>query len=687
MVDEQKCKESKSITSHCWSQILHGSTMVYIKNAKNELSKSGLPSGTRLKKETKKKIEMEQIPKDSKKKIKRKLVEDECVNDYSRISTEIILSSSKKPKKKKPRKDIPIVQEESKPVCYNSDGHSLVEWSSKSDDNTDTCMTTKKKKNSTDTEADVNTTTFPTYDVVESSVKVKTKKKKRKDKILEENKNDFPPKEKRNPLQTEGSSKKKKLKELKITAESQHRIPEAGDGNLQVDEVLEREEKKKKKKKKKGKHSDNVKDCELTFASQSDTDEHRGKSHCLNETNDASTDTKLDKKLIPALLFEDLHFPDAGQNSFNENSTGDINSPKKKKKHKHTKDKALEISKLSSCDSARKRKIEGDGDKQRVKKMKNSADQVKSNIKECVSSTSTVEEGGLDEIHIDQAQRLALQGEIDRESGRTTKPQVKYCTKPKPTERGSSSSQDTSLIPFHDQKCPVSVEGNEQQMLVQSLRRTMGLLRTHMDRFWVELDQILESMSSGVTSENSFETVKHFTEFLSSSDMLQDLHSMTLMDSQIERTAESTPLSLGRHLTAAGPTAKCFGPLPDVELLNVSEDREKVLLTMSHGRPERFAVLLFEELVPLAKYMEWNQLVNWDGSRGKMAIPANLHTKVLETVGRYFKIDRAVVKDIKKKVNELLRKPRKRNVSAFLRNIQEHIQSFQISVPETVQPS
>lgn len=70
------------------------------------------------------------------------------------------------------------------------------------------------------------------------------------------------------------------------------------------------------------------------------------------------------------------------------------------------------------------------------------------------------------------------------------------------------------------------------------------------------------------------------------------------------------------------------------------EEREKLYIESAgqdeKPRPECFAVLLFKSLVPHEVYMEWSGAVNFDGCRGKNALPNNLRKAIAEILCRRF---------------------------------------------------
>ncbi|XP_072554771.1 uncharacterized protein [Paramormyrops kingsleyae] len=103
--------------------------------------------------------------------------------------------------------------------------------------------------------------------------------------------------------------------------------------------------------------------------------------------------------------------------------------------------------------------------------------------------------------------------------------------------------------------------------------------------------------------------------------------------------------------------------LPDVLLNHVSLETENKLYLDSTGpdgkpRADRFAVLLFKRLIPLNLYQNWAGSVNFDGSRGKNALPNNLRQALSDAVGRRFNPAVRDWKLIRDRLNELLRNRR-----------------------------
>lgn len=98
-------------------------------------------------------------------------------------------------------------------------------------------------------------------------------------------------------------------------------------------------------------------------------------------------------------------------------------------------------------------------------------------------------------------------------------------------------------------------------------------------------------------------------------------------------------------------------------LNHVSIKIEKQLYLNSAGldgrpRADRFAVCLFKRLIPLNVYQKWAGMVNYDGSRGKNALPSNLRQAISDAVFRKFHPKAQDWKQIRDRINELLRKKR-----------------------------
>ncbi|KAA0710947.1 Zinc finger MYM-type protein 4 [Triplophysa tibetana] len=98
---------------------------------------------------------------------------------------------------------------------------------------------------------------------------------------------------------------------------------------------------------------------------------------------------------------------------------------------------------------------------------------------------------------------------------------------------------------------------------------------------------------------------------------------------------------------------------PDFEITSPSKQLLKRLMNQSLGRPDRYGCLLFRAVLPEKLYAEWALTTNWDGARGKYALPLNLRQFIIESVCQRFpSLTRVDQKQVKDRINEFLRSPR-----------------------------
>ncbi|XP_063301940.1 uncharacterized protein LOC134601395 [Pelobates fuscus] len=106
-------------------------------------------------------------------------------------------------------------------------------------------------------------------------------------------------------------------------------------------------------------------------------------------------------------------------------------------------------------------------------------------------------------------------------------------------------------------------------------------------------------------------------------------------------------------------TPDCVGdPLPDIPLASMSVGLLNNFKMQSRGQPHRYAQLLFQHHVPYSVYKTWTHNTNYDGSRGKHALPKNLKRLIITETSAAFKLTPPVLKKIKDTLNGLLRIPR-----------------------------
>ncbi|KAE8576671.1 hypothetical protein XENTR_v10004280 [Xenopus tropicalis] len=99
-------------------------------------------------------------------------------------------------------------------------------------------------------------------------------------------------------------------------------------------------------------------------------------------------------------------------------------------------------------------------------------------------------------------------------------------------------------------------------------------------------------------------------------------------------------------------------PLPDIPLASMTTGILNNFKMQSRGQPHRFAQLLFQHHVPYSLYKTWTHNTNFDGSRGKHALPKNLKRVILNETSAAYKMTPVVLKKIKDTLNALLRIPR-----------------------------
>ncbi|XP_062402713.1 uncharacterized protein LOC134093571 [Sardina pilchardus] len=99
----------------------------------------------------------------------------------------------------------------------------------------------------------------------------------------------------------------------------------------------------------------------------------------------------------------------------------------------------------------------------------------------------------------------------------------------------------------------------------------------------------------------------------------------------------------------ADVSLRAFGPKDHVRLHQ-----------QSFGQVGRYGCLLFRHVISEENYQAWSKTTNWDGSRGKRALPQNVKSFVISTLKKQFPdMDRGKLKESVDKINEFLRTTRK----------------------------
>ncbi|XP_041434683.1 uncharacterized protein LOC121399005 [Xenopus laevis] len=98
--------------------------------------------------------------------------------------------------------------------------------------------------------------------------------------------------------------------------------------------------------------------------------------------------------------------------------------------------------------------------------------------------------------------------------------------------------------------------------------------------------------------------------------------------------------------------------LPDIKLQALKKLDLQIMEEHHNGKPHVYAKLLFQHFVQFETYKTWTQNTNFDGYRGKNAIPKNLRVAIRKQVRKRFQLTKKDCVEIKRTINGLLAKPR-----------------------------
>ncbi|KAL2099507.1 hypothetical protein ACEWY4_003901 [Coilia grayii] len=122
-------------------------------------------------------------------------------------------------------------------------------------------------------------------------------------------------------------------------------------------------------------------------------------------------------------------------------------------------------------------------------------------------------------------------------------------------------------------------------------------------------------------------------------------------------TWEMSPLALSATLN---DTIQIPSQHADVTLRDVGPEDHARIHKQNHGQVGRYGCLLFRSIISDEHYRAWSKNTNWDGSRGKRALPQNVKNFVISTLQHKFPaVGSNDLKDCIDKINEYLRITRK----------------------------
>ncbi|KAL2099574.1 hypothetical protein ACEWY4_003968 [Coilia grayii] len=115
-----------------------------------------------------------------------------------------------------------------------------------------------------------------------------------------------------------------------------------------------------------------------------------------------------------------------------------------------------------------------------------------------------------------------------------------------------------------------------------------------------------------------------------------------------------SPLALSATLNES---IQIPGQHADVTLRDVGPEDHARIHKQSYGQVGRYGCLLFRSIISDEQYRAWSKTTNWDGSRGKRALPQNVKNFVISTLQRKFPaLGSNDFKDCIDKINEYLRR-------------------------------
>ncbi|XP_062340731.1 zinc finger MYM-type protein 4-like isoform X1 [Osmerus eperlanus] len=210
-------------------------------------------------------------------------------------------------------------------------------------------------------------------------------------------------------------------------------------------------------------------------------------------------------------------------------------------------------------------------------------------------------------------------------------------------------------------RAEVQLATDELIKTLEETRKALDDSQSTMEETWNALAELQEEASTENQEEASTENQEEASNEMQeeASTEMQEDNGMTIQPPPISpddgdlRTEQCSPL-VGRNVH------------PDIDIPVLTPDVEQLISKLSWGCSNQYSSLLFRLAVTEDKYNEWATNTDWDGSRGKWALPINLRQFMMDAVRNKFPTmnDKDGI-HVKNGVNEYLRIPMKTGARAI----------------------
>lgn len=207
-----------------------------------------------------------------------------------------------------------------------------------------------------------------------------------------------------------------------------------------------------------------------------------------------------------------------------------------------------------------------------------------------------------------------------------------------------------------------------------SLRRTVGKLEQELAKLREDngaFRQALRAMAERVNSRDSGGDLTCERQLLgppslSPSWTLACSSSSSCAETNVSPHLPSSPVGASVINSTPPPRAPSnHNILPDIALQPVDPKTESKIFSVTQHkcgprRPDEYAANMFMMIVDFSTYLSWTLKVNWNGSDGKQGLPRNVIIRLKQLlVHRFQDLSDREWKDVRDRVNERLRNPRK----------------------------